>query len=392
MGATMAKQPLSEAMALCVDSVPVEPNGEYRIAGVYGFGRGLFQRGPIAGSETSYATLNRLHAGDLVMSRLKAFEGAIAVVDSEHDGWFLSPEFPTFRPRAGRLDPMYLGLLCRWPDFWELLRSLSRGIGSRRERVHPDDLLRLEIDLPPIDAQRRVAKRLGATTDASSVIGDLTLRAEKLSDALVVSLATRPDLSEDAKRRGGWRAVSFGDIAVLDKDEVAVEPGASYDIAGVYSFGRGLLRRGPIEGSQTSYRILHRLHAGQVVMSRLKAWEGAIAVVPESFTGSFVSPEFPTFKVDQASVRSTFLEAVLTSEAFWGGLKGASHGIGARRERVGADRLLAQLLWLPPTSYQDQVLKRIAVLDACRIQRQRSAAMAAALGPASLNQAFEALR
>lgn len=388
----MAKEPLSEALSLFIDSVPVEPNDEYRIAGVYGFGRGLFQRGPIAGSETSYATLNRLHAGDLVMSRLKAFEGAIAVVDDEHEGWFLSPEFPTFRPRDGRLDPVYLGLICRWPEFWELLRSLSRGIGSRRERVHPDDLLGLEIDLPPIEVQRRVAKRLGATADASSVIGDLTLRAEKLSEALVVSLATRPDLSEDAKRRGGWRAVPFGEIAVPDKDEVAVEPGASYDIAGVYSFGRGVLRRGPIEGSQTSYRTLHRLHAGQVVMSRLKAWEGAIAVVPESFTGSFVSPEFPTFKVDRASVRPTFLEVVLTSEAFWGELRGASHGIGARRERVGADRLLEQLLWLPPIRYQDQVLMRIEALGASRAQRRRSAALAAALGASSLNQAFAALR
>lgn len=373
-------------------AVEVEPSAEYREVGVRSFGRGIFHKEPIAGTDLGSKRVFRIEPGDLVISNVFAWEGAIAVASEAEEGMIGSHRFMTFRPKDDRTETAWLAWFLLSESGLELIRRASPGSAGRNRTLAIERFEALEIPLPPIDEQRRVARYLDATADASNLIADLSNRAAKLSEALAVSLATRPDLSEDSKRRGGWRPVPLGEIAILDKDEVAVEPSASYDIAGVYSFGRGLLRRGPIEGSQTSYRTLHRLHAGQVVMSRLKAWEGAIAVVPESFTGSFVSPEFPTFRVDQASVRPTFLEAVLTSAAFWGGLKGASHGIGARRERVGADRLLEQMLWLPPTSYQDQVLKRIAVLDACRIQRLRSAAMAAALGPASLNLAFGALR
>ena len=58
----------------------------YARAGVLGFGRGLFAHGPMRGSETKYAKLRRIHTGQLVMSRLKAFEGAVAVAPSAFDG------------------------------------------------------------------------------------------------------------------------------------------------------------------------------------------------------------------------------------------------------------------------------------------------------------------
>lgn len=153
---------LGDVLELELDQVEVEAAGEYNIAGVYSFGRGLFTRGPIAGSATSYKRLNRLHAGQLVLSRLKAFEGAIAVVPDDFDGWFLSPEFPTFRCESAALDPTYLAHICRWPDFWSMLAATSKGVGARRERVHPQALLGLEIPLPPIDEQRRVATWLSA--------------------------------------------------------------------------------------------------------------------------------------------------------------------------------------------------------------------------------------
>ena len=86
----LPERPLGDVLQLAPAEVPVEADGTYPIAGVYSFGRGLFQRGPISGSETSYARLNRLAPGRLVMSRLKAFEGALTVIPAEFDGWFLS--------------------------------------------------------------------------------------------------------------------------------------------------------------------------------------------------------------------------------------------------------------------------------------------------------------
>ena len=149
--------PLGDVLHLDLDPVTVRTEVIYDIAGVLGFGRGLFRRSPIAGSETSYKVLHRLHAGTLVLSRLKAFEGAIALVGDDFDGLFLSPEFPTFSCHPDRLESAYLKHLCRWPSFWDRLSARSKEIGARRERVHPEQLLAITVPIPNVDEQRRVA-------------------------------------------------------------------------------------------------------------------------------------------------------------------------------------------------------------------------------------------
>lgn len=143
---------LGELLELDVETVEVVPDSEYPIAGVYSFGRGLFERGTLLGSKTKYARLNRLHSGQLVVSKLKAWEGALAVVPPVFDGFMASPEFPTFTLR-GELDPHFLALLCTRPHLWHLLRGQSRGMGGRRERVHPKQFLEVRLAVPPLIEQ-----------------------------------------------------------------------------------------------------------------------------------------------------------------------------------------------------------------------------------------------
>jgi type I restriction enzyme S subunit len=135
----------------------VQPTNEYQLAGVYGFGRGLFERGPISGADTNYKRLYRLRTEQVVLSRLKAFEGAVAVVPKAFDGWVLSPEFPTFTPRHDRIDLEYLAMLCEWSGLWDLLRDSSAGIGARRERVSAQTFLSVAVPLPPLERQREMA-------------------------------------------------------------------------------------------------------------------------------------------------------------------------------------------------------------------------------------------
>ena len=166
---------------------------------------------------------------------------------------------------------------------------------------------------------------------------------------------------------------------------------STYRIAGVYSFGRGLLDRGPLDGSATSYKKLGRLREGNIVMSRLKAWEGALALVSPEFDGRFVSPEFPQFEIDRSRALPEFLGFAISSPLFWESLAGGSKGIGARRERVSAERLLAQEIWIPPLTHQRQVVVQLEKLQQATRFRERTTTLAAALEASALNQAFAGL-
>ncbi len=72
--------PLGRFLLPAGEIVALEPDQQYRIAGIYSFGKGLFERTPIWGAETSYQTLTRLRGNQFVVSKLNGWEGAVDVV------------------------------------------------------------------------------------------------------------------------------------------------------------------------------------------------------------------------------------------------------------------------------------------------------------------------
>lgn len=155
---------LEDVMSLDVESVAVAESSSYNIVGVLNRGRGLLFREAIVGVETAYKTLNRIRPGQVVYSRLKAFEGAITVAPEHLDEAYASPEFPTFTC-SERMLPEFFRLLSTTSQMWEQLQALSTGMGGRRERVKPSDFLTIELSLPSLPAQRRIVDVM-ASVDA----------------------------------------------------------------------------------------------------------------------------------------------------------------------------------------------------------------------------------
>src|SRR4051812_2244841 len=104
----------------------------YPTFGIYGFGRGLFQKPAISGSTIKADNLYRARKGQFIYSRLKAFEGAYGMVPEGLDGHFVSNEFPTFDCLLNRLVPEYLLAYFRTPSVWRYAAQLSAGVGARR--------------------------------------------------------------------------------------------------------------------------------------------------------------------------------------------------------------------------------------------------------------------
>lgn len=383
---------IGDVVALNRRTVSIEPSADYVFLGMSAEGKGFFRKAPTPGSEIRSGSAFALEAGDFVYSRLFAWRGTFEIAGTTEEACVVSGEFPSFEVDQSRVDT-------RWLRYWLLsepgLREvMDRSAGSTpgsRNRLREDRFLDIPLALPAVDTQRRVADWLDQLQTAESELTLRSKRAAELSEAFTVSASARPDLDDEAKARAGWRRVPLAEVLELSNREVQVESDESYDIAGVYSFGRGLFARRVLSGTQTSYKTLHRLQAGQLVMSRLKAWEGALAIVPNELEGWYVSPEFPTFDVDTEQVEIPYLGVVLTSERFWSRLRGASHGIGARRERVSAAKLLEQVVEVPSIEEQRSIAGTIKRVQASRVLRQRVDQQIGSLVPAALNQAFAGL-
>lgn len=151
---------LGDVLELSEISETVTAAGTYPQVGVRGFGGGLFPKPAISGTETSYKTFNRLYTGAIVLSQVKGWEGAIARCPIELDGWFVSPEYRTFRCKPDLASDEYFGELVGTEWFWSRLQEATRGVGARRERTRPEQFLNIELPLPVLVDQLRIVEIL----------------------------------------------------------------------------------------------------------------------------------------------------------------------------------------------------------------------------------------
>lgn len=175
--------PLSELASLDLDQVQLTPGVRFPIVGVLNRGRGLLKRESISSEDTSYARLNRVHPQRLVYSKLKAFEGAITVTPDGLEDSYASPEFPTFRLRDDRILVEYARLLTRRPQFWDELAQRSKGLGGRRERLHPNDFLTIPILTPPLFEQARIVDVMASIDEVLTAAQDAAHAAQTLLEA-----------------------------------------------------------------------------------------------------------------------------------------------------------------------------------------------------------------
>ncbi|MDD2710985.1 MAG: restriction endonuclease subunit S [Verrucomicrobiae bacterium] len=362
------------------NSVPAAELTEVNLAGVYSFARGLFKRGPMSPSETSYKSYNRLISDDFVISTPKAWEGALALVTPEFDGWFLSPVFPTFRANRERLLPKFLEWYCKRKSVWGELQRKSRGIGARRESVHPEQFLSLEIPLPPLPEQRRVVGRIDELEGQIQEALNIRMEATEESEALLRSIITYD------KR---VKLTPMRELVKLRPPDVTVCADETYQFAGVYCFGRGVFKALRKSGMDFAYPHLTRLRAGEFVYPKLMAWEGAFGVVPPECTGCVVSPEFPVFEVNEDRVLHEVLDVFFRSPSVWSQVAGKSTGTNIRRRRLNPQDFLDYEMPLPSRETQMTLRKINAEVDTLKRLQAETAAKLDALLPSILDRAFK---
>jgi len=202
---------LGDVLAENRPRIAVERETRYPMLGVFGFARGVILRDEVKGDSISARQLYRVAAGQLIYSRLKAFEGAFALVPEHADGRFVTNEFPTFDADIEVAVPEFISLILGQPSTWEAFAARITGVGARRERLRVPDFLELELELPGVDEQRAIVRAVEAARQV-----ERTARAELDSARELLSAAVEREFVDDADRRDpskGWRMLELRDVA-----------------------------------------------------------------------------------------------------------------------------------------------------------------------------------
>ena len=104
---------------------------------------------------------------DLIISKIRVGQGSFCVIGSELAHVAVSPEYPVYTPDHDRIDPAYLALALRTPDFLAQLVASVSGNTTKR-RIRPEFFESRHIPLPPPNVQGTIVAAHRAGMDRAA--------------------------------------------------------------------------------------------------------------------------------------------------------------------------------------------------------------------------------
>lgn len=261
----------------------------------------------------------------------------------------------------------------------------SKAHGTTMKHITKKNLLAHQIALPSVAEQLRIVGLMTVVDMQAGALEEETKRCN-LAYQNATSMLWLDQKSCEAPGR------PLSDVMRLNVERLRLNNADVYRSAGVLNAGQGLIDKGSFRGDETEYEAMNVLRAGQVVMRKLTAWEGPIAVVPVDYDGSVASNEFPTFTLDE-SASAAWMKHVCRTPRLWGEMQNRVTGTVQRRKRLNPDQLLDVVLPIPPREAQEQASSVLDGLDrqvvALRTELDRVREFRSSLLTALLNQEIE---
>ena len=158
----------------------------------------------------------------------------------------------------------------------------------------------------------------------------------------------------------------------LSKSEDWVEPKAdqTYKQITARLWGRGLILRTEVSGSQIAATRQLKVRTGQFLLSRIDARHGACGLVPMSLDGALVSNDFPCFDIDSEVILPAYFAWYARTEHFIALCRQASEG-STNRVRLKEGPFLKIPVSLPALDEQHQIVCRLDKVAALVAERSK---------------------
>jgi type I restriction enzyme S subunit len=251
-----SKVPLGELVIRSDETITLQPDAEYRELTVKLWGKGVVLRQVLTGAQVAAPQRYVARTGQFVLSRIDARNGALGIVPPELGGAIVSTDFPVFHVIRERIEPAFLGWVCRTKDFVAECRRASEGT-TNRVRIQEAKLLATRIPLPPLAEQRRLVARIEEMAASIEASRDLRRGAQDEANALVGRTIT------SVLDRAPWPRLPLGEVlSESPRNGLSPKPEAG-------SGGRPMLRISAVSSSPT--RVVNLGSVKNVEVSDLEA-------------------------------------------------------------------------------------------------------------------------
>jgi len=163
------------------------------------YGKGVFakQENRPGSENTSYY---KRKAGQFIYSKLDFLNGAFGIIPEALDGYESTVDLPCFDFISSEVSPEWFLQFVSRSDFYSYQGGLGNG-GRKARRISPDDFLDLEIEIPPLPEQKKIAE----------ILSGIDRQIGLISRAIDSNRAARNALMESIFHEGHRKATNRSD-------------------------------------------------------------------------------------------------------------------------------------------------------------------------------------
>ena len=206
-------------------------------------------------------------------------------------------------------------------------------------------LLKLEVSLPTISEQKKIAKLLSLLDERITTQNKIIDKLQSLIKGIVDCTILRKE-----------KNAIVGDVCSIS-EQIRAEANID-DIITVRLHGNGVCKSSA-ENLQLGATQYYRRRAGQLIYGKQNFHNGAIGIVPISLDNGITSKDIPSFDIDEMKCNSVYLLAQLQSPQYYKPAEALTTGTGSKR--LKEETFLKMPIVLPNKREQDN----IAVLIHC---------------------------
>ncbi|MDP1706217.1 MAG: N-6 DNA methylase [bacterium] len=151
---------------------------------------------------------------------------------------------------------------------------------------------------------------------------------------------------------------SLGALIAQKENKIKLDDDILYKQVTIKLYGKGILVRQEVAGSEIKTEAQFIVNAGDFIMSKIDARNGAFGIVPEILEGAVVTTSFPYFEIQTNKVNPQYLESIVTQKSFYDQINNMVSGATGRRS-VEVDNFLELQIPLPPLEVQNEIVEKI---------------------------------
>jgi type I restriction enzyme S subunit len=312
-------------------------------------------------------------AGDILLAKITPSleNGKQGIVPSNIPKGFALATTEVFPIVCRNVERMFLFYLLKYPKFRKILESSMRATTGRL-RVPKEALLNLKIPLPKFDEQQKIAEILSTVDEAVQKINEIIAKTERLKRGLMQELLTKGIGHKEFKDTEigripkDWRIVELGETVEINKesiDPIKEIPNKTFiyiDIDSIES-GTGKIRNPKrILGRDAPSRARRVIHENDVIMSTVRPYLKAFAIVPKEYDNQICSTGFAVLTCKNL-ILPYFLLSVLFSDSVIAQCNRMM--VGGQYPALNQSQVSRIKIPLPPLLEQQRITEILSAID-----------------------------